>query len=37
MVANTDVKRGDLADNLYQAEVVGEEALAVRLPLPTKM
>ena len=34
IVANADVTGGDLDDNLYQAEVVGEEAVGGQTPTP---
>ena len=34
LVANADVRGGDLDDNLYQAQVVGEEAVGGQTPTP---
>ncbi len=34
MVTHADVTGGDLDDNLYQAEVVGEEAVGGQTPTP---
>ena len=34
MLSGSDVTGGDLDDNLYQAEVVGEEAVGGQAPTP---